>query len=99
MFIVPRRNLSSGLALLWMNELDLHIFSPHHIDAMMNPRIDEAWQFTRFCGAPEVANREDSWSLLRHLGTQLDLPWVCIGDLNEITRLEEKFGGVIHPET
>ena len=58
LFIVPRRNLSGCLALLWSNDLDLHIrmFSPHHIDAVVNPRIDDAWRFTGFYGAPEVAN-------------------------------------------
>ena len=62
LFIVPRRNLSGGLALFWMNELDLHIrtFSPCHIDAMVNPRVDDAWRFMGFYRAPEVANREDS---------------------------------------
>ena len=71
LFIVPQRNLSGGLALLWMNEIDLHIrtFSPYHINAVVNPRIDDAWRFTRFYGAPEVANREDSWTLLHHLST------------------------------
>ncbi|KAL4654499.1 hypothetical protein ACB092_01G383700 [Castanea dentata] len=49
--------------------------------------------------APEVANREDSWSLLRHLSSQLDLPWVCIGDFNEIARLGEKSGGPIRLES
>ena len=99
MFIIPRKKLSGGLALFWMNELDLHIctFSPRHIDAMVNPRIRDAWHFTNFYGAPEVANREDSWSLLRHLGSQFEMPWVCIGDFKEITRLEEKLGGPIHP--
>ena len=60
--IVPRRNLSGGLALLWKNELDLHIctFSPRHINAMVNPRVDDAWRFMGFYRAPEVANREDS---------------------------------------
>ena len=68
-FIVPRRHQSGSLALLWMNELDLHIrtFSPHHIDAVVSPGIDNAWRFTGFYGAPEVANQEDSWTLLRHL--------------------------------
>ena len=44
LFIVSRRNLIGALALLWMNNLDLHIqtFSPHHIDAVVNPRIDDA---------------------------------------------------------
>ena len=45
-----------------------------------------------------MANREDSWTILRHLATQTSLPWVCLGDFNEITRLEEKLGGVPHAE-
>ena len=58
LFIVPRRNLNGGLALLWSKDLELHIhtFSPYHIDAVVNPRIDDAWRFTRFYRAPEVAN-------------------------------------------
>ena len=44
---------------------------------------------------PKVANQEDSWSVLRHLSSQLDLPWVCISDFNEITKIEEKSGGAI----
>ena len=62
MFIIPRRRESGGLALLWMNKLDLHIrkFSPHHIDVVVSPGIDDAWRFTGFYGAPEVANWEDS---------------------------------------
>lgn len=62
MFIVPQKNLSGGLALFWMNVLDLHIctFSPQHIDTVMNPRICDAWRFIGFYGAPDVANREDS---------------------------------------
>lgn len=44
LFIVPQRNLSGGLALLWSNDLNLHIrtFLPHHIDVVVNPRIDDA---------------------------------------------------------
>lgn len=69
LFIVPRWHQNGGLALLWKEQLDLHIrsFSPHHIEAVVNPGIDDAWHFTSFYGAPEAANREDSWTLLRHL--------------------------------
>lgn len=58
MFLVPRRNLSGGLALFWMNDLDLQIrtFSPHHIDVVVNPRVDDAWQFSGFYEAPETVN-------------------------------------------
>lgn len=89
-----------GLALLWMNSLDLHIqtFSPRHIDAVVNSRIDDAWRFTGFYKAPKVANREDSWLILRHLSPQHNLPWVCIGDFNEITKVKEKSGGALRSE-
>ena len=100
MFIVPRKNLSGGLALLWMNDIDLriHTFSPWHINVVVNPGIDDAWYFMGFYGAPKVANQEDSWSVLRHLSSQFNLPWVCIGDFNEITKLSEKLGGALRPE-
>ena len=44
LFIVPRRNRGGGLALLWMDELNLHIqtFSPQHINTVINPGIDDA---------------------------------------------------------
>ena len=82
-----------------MNDIDLRIrtFSPRHIDAVVNLGIDDAWHFTGFYGAPEVANREHSWSVLRHLSSQFNLPWVCIGDFNEITKLSEKLGGALRP--
>ena len=43
LFIVPRKNLSGGLALLWMNDIDLHIhtFSTRHINVVVNPGIDD----------------------------------------------------------
>lgn len=77
-FIVPQKNLSGGLSLFWMNELDLHIrtFSSLNIDAIVNSRIDDAWRIMGFYRALEVAHWEDSWSLLRHLGSQFDMSWV-----------------------
>ena len=45
-----------------------------------------------------MANREDSWSVLHHLSSQFNLPWVCIGDFNEITKLSEKLGGALRLE-
>ena len=62
MFLVPRRNLSGDLALFWMNDLDFHIrtFSPHRIDVVVNPRVDDARRFTRFYEASKIVNWEDS---------------------------------------
>lgn len=100
LFVVSRKNRGGGLALLWMNGLNLHIrtFLPRHIDAVINLGIDDAWRFTGFYRAPEVANREDSWLVLRHLASQFNLPWVCISDFKKIAKVEEKSGGAIRSE-
>ena len=71
LFIVPRKNLGGGLAFLWMNDLNVHIqtFSSRHIDAVVNLGINDAWRFMGFYEAPELANQEDSWLLLRYLSS------------------------------
>ena len=28
----------------------------------------------------------------------MDLPWICVGEFNEIVRAEEKLGGAMHWE-
>ena len=42
--IVPRHNTGGGLALFWKNEINISILnsSPLHIDAMVNPGVDDA---------------------------------------------------------
>ena len=60
--------------------------------------MDDAWRFTGFYGDPETASRENSWNLLRDLSQRLALPWVCVGDFNEILRLEEKQGWLDRPK-
>ena len=41
--------------------------------------------------------RHESWTLLKQLYEQIDLPWICAGDFNEILSLAEKVGGAIRP--
>ena len=99
-FVVPRVNQGGGLALLWRENINLAVLtsSDRHIDASIDFGMDDAWRFTGFYGDPETANREHSWSLLRDLSQQLALPWICMGDFNEIIRLEEKQGWLDCPE-
>ena len=99
-FVVPRPNQGGGLALLWKEDfqLDVQTSSDNHIDAVVNQGMDDAWRITGFYGNPDSANREDSWSLLRDLSRRYSLPWVCIGDFNEILKAEEKQGWLDRPE-
>ena len=88
------------MALLWKEDfqLDVQTSSDNHIDAVVDQGMDDAWRITGFYGNPDSANREDSWSLLHDLSHRYSLPWMCIGDFNEILRAEEKQGWLDRPE-
>ena len=91
-FVVPRHNRGGGLALLWKEDFAMKVLtsSDNHIDEVVDQGMDDTWRFTGFYGEPETASREHSWNLLRDLSHRHSLPWICLGDFNEILRLEEK---------
>ena len=60
--------------------------SKRYIDTVIDHGMNDAWRFTGFYGNPDTANRGNSWSLLRDLSSQFSIPWVCLGDFNEIIR-------------
>ena len=51
------------------------------------------WRFTGFYGHPKTSKREEALTLLMNLSTRSELPWICMGDFNEITHRGEKVGG------
>ncbi len=93
-FGVDRHGFGGGLALLWSSSIDIHIqsFSNHHIDADVIQEDGLRWRATGFYGHPERAMRVHSWSLLRHLYRLRSMPWLVMGDFNEIISLDEKWG-------
>ena len=93
-FGVERHGHGGGLALLWDASLVVQIksYSTYHIDAEVELLTGLRWRFTGFYGNPEVALRSRSWELLRQLNATSDLPWLIMGDFNEIMILEEQMG-------
>ena len=51
------------------------------------------WHYTGFYGNPETTKRHETWAKLKHLKGTSTLPWLEIGDFNEIVGLLEKEGG------
>ena len=51
------------------------------------------WHFLGFSSNPDTVKRPESWAKLRHLKGASTLPWLTIGDFNEITGVSEKGGG------
>ena len=99
--IVPNQGRSCGVVLLWTREINLEIksFSGNHIDAIVREADSNSmWRITGFYGHPETHRRYESWCLLAFLHSQFQLPWLCLGDFNEILSMNEKAGGIIRPQ-
>jgi hypothetical protein len=69
----------------------VNIFSDQHIDARV-VNVGGAKRKWRFPLLAKIIERGNSWTLLRWLKGQSDLPWLCGGDFNEILSNEEYFG-------
>ena len=98
-FVVPSIGNSGGLILLWKDDLrvDVQTFSQNHIDAWVDGGELGWWHFTGFYGHPVTPRRHESWAKLKQLKGTSSLPWLVIGDFNEIVGLLEKEGGCIRP--
>ncbi|XP_075663998.1 uncharacterized protein LOC142633642 [Castanea sativa] len=67
-------------------------------DGLVVSSIDVGWwHFTGFYGNPDTAKRPESWAKLKYLKGVSALPWMTIGDFNEITSASEKEGGSVRP--
>lgn len=48
-------------------------------------------------GQPVTLRRKKIWELLKSLNDQMDFPWMCVGDFNEIIFDYEKWLGIKRP--
>ena len=92
---------SGGLALFWKDgvTLDVQSYAYDHIDAWIDGGSGIGWwHLTGFYGNPETNRRPESWAKLKFLKNSSSLPWLVIGDFNEIIGLSEKEGGHTRPK-
>ena len=98
--IIPSEGKSGGLALMWREgiKVDVQTYSQSHVDALVDGGADIGWwHFTGFYGNPDTAKRPESWAKLRHLKGTSTLPWLTMGDFNEVSCALEKEGGSERP--
>ncbi|CAM8886272.1 unnamed protein product [Rhodiola kirilowii] len=81
---VDSNGRSGGLGLWWKEELNLTVrsFSSFHIDCVFE--LEERIRLTIFYGNPVAHRRSETWNLLRILSRDNKLPWVVLGDFNEV---------------
>ena len=99
MLAVPSVRRSGGLALLWKDDVTINTqtYYLNHIDAkiMVSPQVEG--HLTGVYGHLKDQRNKETWALLWHLHSRASMPWVCIGDFNEILSSDEKSGGVPKP--
>ncbi|XP_075670458.1 uncharacterized protein LOC142640275 [Castanea sativa] len=99
-FSYPSEGASGGLALFWDSDIQVQMMSSSvfYIDAPVEGGSKFGrWRLTTFYGNPNTSLKANSWHLLQSLSTVSDLPWVVIGDFNEIMNAKEKEGGASQP--
>ena len=99
LFNMDKVGRSGGLALYWKSPHNVRLlkFGRNFIDVRVENADSGTWRCTRFYGFPETSKRRDSWELLCSLSSLSSLPWVCIGDFNDLLHNSEKRGGCQHP--
>jgi hypothetical protein len=98
--IVSRSNgRSGGVLLLWRKEIKVEqIFAaPNYIDVKIMENPQKIWRLTWVYGEPRWEDRHLTWDKLRELKLVSNIPWVVLGDLNEIAFSHEKEGGNQRP--
>ncbi|XP_019190157.1 PREDICTED: uncharacterized protein LOC109184594 [Ipomoea nil] len=93
--------VKGGLALLWRknNTASLLSYSDNHVDIEVSVHGFSKWCMTGFYGLPQRTRRNESWEMLRSLAPRSNLPWVVIGDFNDLLYQHEKRRGNPHPDS
>ncbi|KAL6130625.1 hypothetical protein ACLB2K_069004 [Fragaria x ananassa] len=96
--VVFSEGQSGGVALFWQDGLDIRFLSKSksHVDVEIQAvdGLGVRWRMIGLYGNPLASERHLTWDLLRDLYDVSTIPWVVIGDFNEIVQDNEKDGGV-----
>ncbi|XP_019157158.1 PREDICTED: uncharacterized protein LOC109153730 [Ipomoea nil] len=87
------------MALFWRknNSASLLGYSKNHVDVEVRAQNGKQWRMTCFHGHLDHSRTWESWGLLESLKAKSLLPWVVIGDFNNLLFQYEKRGGNPYP--
>ncbi|XVF28754.1 hypothetical protein REPUB_Repub15cG0057700 [Reevesia pubescens] len=84
---------------MWMEDVDVSIlsYSSWHIHVEIKMKNLAPWRFTGFYGHPVTYKRKEPCHLLCLLKDMSNLPWLIVGDFNELLSHDEKYGDALRP--
>jgi endonuclease/exonuclease/phosphatase family metal-dependent hydrolase len=85
--------------MLWKREISIQqVFSsPKYIDVHIDEGQGRKWRPTGIYGEPRWEDKYKTWDKMRELKHDSTLPWLILGDFNEIMFSHEKEGGNQRP--
>ena len=93
-FAVSSNGRSGGLGIFWNNNISVSLlpYSQYHIDAIVTEGDTDPWRLTCVYGEAQLSERHKTWDMLKFIRSSSPLPWVCIGDFNEVLHRSEHVG-------
>ncbi|BFG35444.1 hypothetical protein CerSpe_217180 [Prunus speciosa] len=94
--VVDTIGFSGGLWLLWNDsKVTVEIVGTYDqsISACVSWPGQSPWMFTAIYASPSRVKREKLWEYLTFVAESHDLPWLLVGDFNDILSVDEKLGG------
>jgi hypothetical protein len=93
-FAISNTGRSGGIGIFWNNDINIEIlpYSQYHLDAVVSSINMEPWRLTCVYGEACVSERHKTWDMLKFIRSSSDLPWLCIGDFNEVLHRSEHNG-------
>jgi hypothetical protein len=76
------------------NEINIDIlgYSQYHIDASVSGIGDRPWRLTSVYGEAQTSERHRTWDMMENICVISNLPWLCLGDFNEVLDAHEHEG-------
>jgi hypothetical protein len=99
MFVDESDGRARGLVLFWNeeNKMISEYILPNFSDVVFETATGGKWRFIGVYVEPTWEDKHLSWNCLRDLSNRPKLPWIVIGDFNEIPYSDEKEGGNPRP--
>ena len=86
---------SGGIAVYWNDVVEIEVldFSRYHIDTQVKGLAQDLIRVTFVYGEAQVSERYKTWDTLKSIAGNSGLPWLALGDFNEVLH-QTKHDGV-----
>ncbi|KAM1290748.1 hypothetical protein ACFX13_018260 [Malus domestica] len=95
--IVDATGFSGGIWLLW-NETKVKVKFVEACEQALTVQVfydcKRSWYFSAIYGSPDIKKRNALWEFFYNFKSRCDLPWLLVGDFNELLAYDEKNGAL-----